>query len=424
MEHIQMTDIKVSIKKAFLPFLIVLFSAASLTFTPPAASDSRPSAIITLGKSSIKKSITQAKQNAVNNALNKAMENAVTQLLTPSELSDGFEFICNTVLNSNADNYVTTYKIIGETRQASVYNVAVETRINFKTLKKFLKEKSVITTHVELPRVMLFITEKRPGDIMPRYWWGKNPLPYDSITEQKIVSMLKEQNFPLVGHAAERPDPEKSGVFFTAIHDTEASISLGRKLKADIIVMGTAWAEEDANVMGDEKAYRGMVELDIHRIAGGLKLGVISKNALVKNIDKEEGLNSSLSMAGQIAGEALTTILKNRWAEQGTDFKTIKAKIEGSDYLSSFIMLRKTLSTMNNIKDVQTQELSSEQAIVNISFKGNGTTLANTLMLKSFDNFGLELSEVTEDSLTIRFIPKANVPPIEKSDMEGAYISE
>jgi hypothetical protein len=45
-------------------------------------------------------------------------------------------------------------------------------------------------------------------------------------------------------------------------------------------------------------------------------------------------------------------------------------------------------------------------------------------MLTSFDDFGLELSDITPESLTIRFLPKAYGPPIEQTDMEGAYISE
>ncbi|MBF0258907.1 MAG: hypothetical protein HQK62_08735 [Desulfamplus sp.] len=110
--------------------------------------------------------------------------------------------------------------------------------------------------------------------------------------------------------------------------------------------------------------------------------------------------------------------------EKASGFNTIKAKIEGSDYLSSFIMLRKTLSSMNGIKDVQTRELTSDQAIVTIVFTGDGKNLANELMLNSFQDFSLELSDITPESLTIRFIPKTNGDLIEGTDMEGAYISE
>lgn len=110
--------------------------------------------------------------------------------------------------------------------------------------------------------------------------------------------------------------------------------------------------------------------------------------------------------------------------EKINGFKTIKAKIEGTDYLSSFIMLRKTLNSMNGIRDVQTKELTAEQAVVSIVFNGDGKTLARELMLNAFDDFGLVLSDITAESLTMHFIPKSNGPPLEKKDVEDAYISE
>ncbi|MBF0412636.1 MAG: hypothetical protein HQK70_07990 [Desulfamplus sp.] len=134
----------------------------------------------------------------------------------------------------------------------------------------------------------------------------------------------------------------------------------------------------------------------------------ISKDTLVNFFNQKGVIDSDIKNEEKISG-----------------LKTIKAIIEGDDYLSSFIMLRKTLNSMNGIKDVQARDLSSEQATVTILFNGNGNSLAHELMLTSFDDFGLELSEITAESLTIRFIPKADgIPLIEKKDMEGAYISE
>jgi len=130
-------------------------------------------------------------------------------------------------------------------------------------------------------------------------------------------------------------------------------------------------------------------------------------------------INSSFDMA-----EAGIDEIKSISSEKSSGLKTIKAQIEGSDYLSSFIMLRKTLNSMNGIKDVQTRELTSDQAVVIIAFDGDGKDLARELMLNSFDDFVLELSAITEESITIRFVPKANGFPIKKTDMKDAYISE
>lgn len=145
----------------------------------------------------------------------------------------------------------------------------------------------------------------------------------------------------------------------------------------------------------------------------------INTEALAYFLNQKGILNSDLTVSELSEGE-----IEGGAAEKSSGLKTIKAKIEGSDYLSSFIMLRKTLNNMNGIKGVQTRELTSEEAVVTIVFSGGGKSLAHELMLNTFDDFGLELSAITDESLTIRFVPKYNGHPIEKTDMKDAYISE
>ncbi len=156
---------------------------------------------------------------------------------------------------------------------------------------------------------------------------------------------------------------------------------------------------------------------------------IITYNIVGERLQKDKSI---VAVKSQISKEALVTFFSQKGVihtnvkneEKISGLKTIRAIIEGDDYLSSFIMLRKTLNSMNGIKDVQTRDLSSEQATVTILFNGDGNSLAKELMLTSFDDFGLELSDITPESLTIRFLPKAYGPPIEQTDMEGAYISE
>ncbi|MCK5098572.1 MAG: hypothetical protein KAR45_10750, partial [Desulfobacteraceae bacterium] len=86
--------------------------------------------------------------------------------------------------------------------------------------------------------------------------------------------------------------------------------------------------------------------------------------------------------------------------------QNIETRIEGEDYLSSFILLRKALSDMQGVKSVQTKELGADQAIVNILFKGNAEKLAQALLLKTFNSFGIEIYNVKDKSFTIKFVSK------------------
>jgi hypothetical protein len=79
---------------------------------------------------------------------------------------------------------------------------------------------------------------------------------------------------------------------------------------------------------------------------------------------------------------------------------------------------------MPGIQDVKTKELGSDRAMVDIMFKGNAATLADRLMLKTFDAFGIEISEVTPSSMTLRFVTQKDVAPVPESEIKKAYISE
>ena len=52
------------------------------------------------------------------------------------------------------------------------------------------------------------------------------------------------------------------------------------------------------------------------------------------------------------------------------------------------------------------KEIGSNSALVQILYKGTPSRFANAVMLKTFDSFGLEIMDVSDDLVTIRFIEK------------------
>jgi len=56
------------------------------------------------------------------------------------------------------------------------------------------------------------------------------------------------------------------------------------------------------------------------------------------------------------------------------------------------------------------KEIGSNSALVQILYKGTPTRFANAVMLKTFDSFGLEITEVTDEGVTLRFIEKEQGP--------------
>ena len=381
--------------------------------------------MLTIGKGKIlNKNIDAGKKSALKDALSCAVEQAAMKMLSPSESASGLEFIYDTG-QTLADQFIVTYKILGELQRNNDYIVAVESSIASKKIKTLLTQNNIKSGDGNFPGIMFFITEQAPGEILPRYWWGKNPLPYHSDAEKALIDVMANEKYRVVASGDNRPSLENSDITFNAVNDKDAAIGLAREFNAGFVVMGKALAAEESNIMGDERSYKAVLSLKVYAVKSGDEIIAFEKDAVVKGTNVSEAVSVSLTLAGRQAGETLAVELEGKWGISSTSGpQVIVTKIEGTDYLSSFIMLRKTLNDMSGIKDVLTKELSSDQAFVDIVFQGNAKKLADALMLKTFDSFGLVLSDVTLNSLTIRFVPKNSAAPIEKSDIEGAYISE
>ncbi|MCD4675854.1 MAG: hypothetical protein K8S18_07630, partial [Desulfobacula sp.] len=98
----------------------------------------------------------------------------------------------------------------------------------------------ILNANQDKPVILFFIAEKTPSDLLPKYWWGNNPIPYQSLAEQIIISKMLQDRFIITGNDMERPDPSFYNITFNSIYDTAAARELGKKMKADMIVFGKA----------------------------------------------------------------------------------------------------------------------------------------------------------------------------------------
>jgi hypothetical protein len=379
--------------------------------------------VISLGKQTISGGdISKAKKRAIADALDSAVSQAILSMLSPPEISSSLPLLSD-VLTGSAQDYILTYKVLGEMEQGKNYIVAVESTLNGQPLEALFSKYRIQDKSNDLPRILIFMSEQMPGEILPRYWWGNNPLPFQSLAQVAFTKVLAGKDYI----AMDQPPSEQVrslGVQFNFIHDADAALIVAAKLNADVMIMAKVMAEEASNVMGTEKAYKSTVALEAFQVNSGERLTSFTTDAVVKSNFSQTGIEDSLTRSGTQAAETLLSRLDAAWSGKRSGPQTIETRIEGDDYLSSFIMLRKILNTMSGIKDIQTRELSSDNAVVDIIYQGNGRKLADALMVQTFDSFNLSLSDVTDRSLTIKFIPQNGAQPVETKDIERAFISE
>ncbi len=379
---------------------------------------------VTLGKRTIVNgNLPQAKKAAISDALYQSVERVVLDMLSPADITANLDLLYGQVL-SDTEHYVETYRVLAEVERDGQYMVAVEAAVNAPDLEAVFTRTGILYTDKTTPSILLLISEQSYNEVLARYWWGKNPLPYASFAEGALIDALEKKGFNLVGKGPDRPNLESLGIAFDFVHDSMGALKLAGALKADILVMGRARAEEPSNRMGDERSYPATVGLEMFAVETGEPMGSIDQSAVAKSGVEAEGPNQALVQAGNLAAEALTARISDFWSARQPTVHAIETRVEGTDYLSSFILLRKVLNDMPGIQDIKTKELGSDRAMVDIMFKGNAATLADRLMLKTFDAFGIEISEVTPSSMTLRFVTQKDVAPVPESEIKKAYISE
>jgi hypothetical protein len=80
--------------------------------------------------------------------------------------------------------------------------------------------------------------------------------------------------------------------------------------------------------------------------------------------------------------------------------------IEGTGNLSNFIKFRRMLNKIPGVEEIQTREMKADEVIIAVDFDGDSSTLANSLLLKTFDTFGINISKVSPNLIKITLVPE------------------
>ncbi len=381
----------------------ILMSSLVLPVNSLAARASDVLTGVTTGKHRIGKDMPGAKRRAVNQALERAVQNAFASLVSRQVFASNLEFLYDRLLPGAAD-YVITYRVLDGIQHKGQYLVGVESKIDLALVGKRLQDARILNAGKDKPVVLFLIAEQAPTDILPRYWWGNNPEPYTSRAETILKTELA-QNRVLFAHAgAEYPDPSFYNIQFASIYDAKAAMDLGRALKADMVIMGKAMASESFNRMGDEKTFDAVIDLRGYDLASGKTVLSTSAKATATSEMETEGAIQALTEAAQTVGVELGQKIDTFWSQNLRKENSFDLAIEGDNFLPRFIALKKRIRDIRDIENMQPKEIGSAHAIMEIVYKGSPAQFADAVLLKTFEGYGLEIAEVSDELVKIRFV--------------------
>ena len=361
---------------------------------------------VTTGKRKIiNHNIQQAKQRAVSDALNFAVQNAFAELVSRQVFASNLNFFYNQILSHTSD-YIITYRVLGGIENKGHYLVGVESKVDIKLLEKTLTDARILNANHDKPVILFFIAEKTPSDLLPKYWWGNNPVPYRSLAEEIIINKMLQDRFIFTGNDVDRPDPSFYNIMFYSLYDIAAAKDLGREMKADMIVFGKASSSEAINRMGEEKTFNAKVNLEGYNLETGEKVITSQVEATVKNEMDKQGNINAIVKAANLSVKDLSEKIDAYWAQNLRTEHAFDVIIEGENFLPRFIALKQRFKQMPGIENLQPKEMGTNYTVLQVFYKGKPSQFADAVMLKTFDSFGLEISDVINDIVFIKFIEK------------------
>ena len=386
-------------------YRIIRFAAMALLLgwliSSPAVAQkaSAPQTMAVMGSSSVvKDKVDWARERAIASSLVSALERATASQLPMDSMIQNFHRINESIL-SKPDDFIEGYKVLTESRVANIYRVIVQATVSTQRLKQQLAAMGIMVGSKPMPRLLVIMTEQNKVDSMPSTGWNR------TSAEAAMLASLTSNGFTLIDPANYENNAEFSKISATPVIDAMEAIQLGTAHKADVVVIGSAIADYAPNTMGgDIKSFNAEITLQAFRTESGEEITTITQNAVSAHADEAEGVRIALDHSGRMVGEALSNRILETWGAEKPPAE-IRITVEGTRNLANFVLFRRTLSQIPGVNELQTREMKADEASLVVDFDGSEKDLADALLLKTFDAFGINISEVSSGFLRIELIP-------------------
>jgi len=131
----------------------------------------------------------------------------------------------------------------------------------------------------------------------------------------------------------------------------------------------------------------------------------IGRTAVAVSENDAAGSRQALMEVGDVAGQALAQELTSAWQVQAGQPSKIDMVIRGTSHLAYYVKFRKSLNTIPGVGAIRVKEIKPNEATLQVEYKGKPQDLAEALMQQNFEAFGINIFEVTQDTVRVEIIP-------------------
>lgn len=350
-----------------------------------------------------------AREAAINEGLINAIGLVISDLLPREIIIQNFPTL-NDLMYNQTGQFVLGYRVLAETRRKDLYRVILEADIAGDIIKDQLTDIGINVEKGVMPKVLILMSQQNIDDAVPRFWWGPGMLTEDLAVENAMIEAMGKKGFSVAERGA-LPTPLAERFAEMSEPDTEAAILAGKYFNVDIVIVGSAYVEPASNTMGDAvRSFKATVSARAVNVESAEEIGATYQTEVGVSTEAHIGGENAILRAGMQAGDDIARQIIIARKKHAKEDKTITLVVTGNQFLAHFIKFRKALDDIPNVGEIQTREMKIDEAILEIVYPDAPRQLANALMLKSFNGFGINISEIKEDTVKVELIAVRKAP--------------
>jgi hypothetical protein len=344
--------------------------------------------------------MSASRETAIADGLVAAVSRVLLDVLPQETVVGNFQLLSERIF-SKTDAFVRNYKMLTESTHGELHRVVVQATVSIRRLEGELKKIGVHIGKRPYPRVLFCVAEKLVNDPSFEYWWSAESAWKTGVSEESMRQIFEDKGFVLV---APRSNVASDGLA-PELSIPEA-VSLAQQLKAEVVILGKAEAQEAPNTMaGTIRSFKGTIIAHAHRVDTGEQIAQTQRSALTASEEPYAGSREALRNAAGLSGEDLALQIADAWFSPQSGLSRTELIIEGiGGKIASFVKFRGTLSTMSGIDNLQLKEMMPDEAILLVDYQGTARALADALLLQNFDNFGLNISAIEANSIRLQLV--------------------
>ena len=108
--------------------------------------------------------------------------------------------------------------------------------------------------------------------------------------------------------------------------------------------------------------------------------------------------------AGTLVGQEMILQLTAAWENESSRQSLVEIDIHGTKELANFIKFRKALGKIPGVTAINIKVMKADESIISVDYQGTAQSLADELLLKTFESFGIDIYEVAPGRLSIELI--------------------